>query len=168
MVKNIAFFILFFLIIFSGFFVVTSKNLFKAALFLALCLFGVSGIYILLDAEFLAATQILIYIGGVVILILLAIVLSEGITGEKEETYNDQRYLASFGVAIFFMLIVKIIGDFSFVFKYKPILPSQQNTQEIGTLLLLKYILPFEIVSVLLLIALIGAIVFVKRNLNKE
>ena len=168
MVKDISFYILFFWIIYTGFFTVTVKNLFKAGLYLALCLFGVAAIYILLDAEFLAATQVLIYIGGVVVLILVAIVLSESITGEKYKQYNEQRSVAALVVAVFFILIAKVIAQTSFIFKNSQINLTTENTQGIGRLLLENYLFAFEIISVLLLIAVIGAIVFVKRNLTNK
>jgi NADH-quinone oxidoreductase subunit J len=155
-----------FLILFSSYFVVRLKNIFSAALFLFLTLCAVAGVYILLDAEFLAAVQVLIYAGGVVLLIPFAIVLSEKITGKKLSETHTQKAPGLFIAVIFLGLFYSI--SFTFFSIFKLIGNPPQNTPTIGKLLLTKYLLSFEVASVLLLVAILGAVVFVKRTIGDK
>ena len=88
----------------SALMVVTLKNIFHCALFLILCLFSVAGIFVMLNAEFLAAAQVLIYVGAVAILMIFAIMLSENLASKKIKASNDNVILAFFLSLSFFLI----------------------------------------------------------------
>ena len=150
----------------SALMVVTLKNIFHSALFLVLTLFSVAGIYILLGAEFLAGVQVLIYVGAITILMIFAIMLTYQISNKNIRQVNEQKSYATIIVLLFFILslwtVIKTawpVSDGS--------LP-ERNTFEIGRQLLSTYVIPFEVVSVVLLVALIGAIIISRRDSLEE
>jgi len=150
----------------SALMVVTLKNIFHSALFLVITLFSVAGIYILLGAEFLAGVQVLIYVGAITILMIFAIMLTYQISNKSIRQVNEQKGYAIIVVLLFFILslwtVIKTawpVSDGS--------LP-ERNTFEIGKQLLSTYVIPFEVVSVVLLVALIGAIIISRRDNQEE
>lgn len=168
------FFILSFVIIASGIGTVIARNLLHAALFLALCCIGIAGIFILLNAEFLAAVQVLVYVGGIVTLIIFAIMLSESITGTKAVTHNKQS-ITALGVSILMGIVMIIIlfynRDGYFVGLERWALtaernpfPNVSNAQMIGRSLMSTYTLIFWIASIILMIAMIGALILSKAE----
>lgn len=152
----------------GAFLVVTSKNLMHACIFLLGSLFGVGGLYATLGADFLAATQLVVYAGGVVVLILFAVML----TGGVQEFFNKfgldkvpsmgsgKTYtIAGLSMIVISYVVMKILAP---VFKtYAPgELPAFTSTVEaIGVKLVTDHVLAFEISSILLLGALVGAAV---------
>jgi len=151
-----------FVSIFSALMVVSLRNIFHCALFLILTLFAVAGIYILLEAEFLAAVQILIYVGAVSILMIFAIMLTSQMATKKVSQNNENVTVAIFICAGFLMAS---LGSFGYtVWKLKDAALPENNTMTIGKLLMTDYVLPFEVVSVVLLAAMIGAIVLARRE----
>jgi NADH-quinone oxidoreductase subunit J len=174
---GIVFWILATVIFVSGFMVVTLKNIFHCALFLILCLFSVAGIFILLGAEFLAAAQVLIYVGAVAILMIFAIMLTSNLTSKKIRQSNE-NVLVSFFVCLLFgggvpwliWLTNKKLtmpteggGIVSLWGQTKGTLPVD-NISSLGKYLMTDFMLPFEVVSVLLLAAMIGAIVLARKE----
>ena len=156
------FYILAGMILGSAVMVVSLKNIFHCALFLVLTLFGVAGIYILLSAEFLAAVQVLIYVGAITILMIFAIMLTAKLYNAKIRQSNEQVLP---GIIIVAALLVATIFTLSrTAWKLSDQLATVQPTVGIGRLLMTKYVLPFEVVSVVLLTALIGAIVIARRD----
>lgn len=146
----------------SAFRVVTSKNVFHSALFLVLTLFSVAGIYLLLGAEFLAGVQVLIYVGAITILMIFAIMLTHQIYNPSIRQVNEQVLPASAVVLVFFVLSVVALIKTSW-----PAVDSempQDNIVHIGQLLMSDYVIPFEVVSVVLLVALIGSIVISRQE----
>jgi len=138
-------------------------NILYAGISLFGSFFGVAGLYVLLAADFLAATQVLIYVGGILILILFAIMLSKNIYKAKFAD-NKQKYLLPTilgGIALLFILklIFSTPWNLTLVDELPP--PTAIN---IGNLLLTDYLLPFELASVLLLAALIGAMVLARSK----
>src|SRR5579864_2913188 len=91
---NILFYAIGGVIVVSGFFTLTVRNLFHCALFLALTMFGVSGIFLYLNSEFLAAVQVLIYVGAVTVLVIFGIMLTRNVMDEKTRVMNKQVFLA--------------------------------------------------------------------------
>ncbi len=150
-----------FLILFSGFMMVTRSNLVHAALYLILVLFGVAVLFVLLNAGFLAVVQIIVYIGAIAILMIFAVMLTRGdVTGEAitmNSVFGWGMLLASlFGFALIIML-----GQWPAVTSLAPALPTDWNELvEIGVAFLSPqgFVIPFEVASVLLLAALIGAL----------
>jgi NADH:ubiquinone oxidoreductase subunit 6 (subunit J) len=156
------FYILAAIIVGSGVMVVGLKNIFHCALFLVLALFGVAGIYILLSAEFLAAVQVLIYVGAITILMIFAIMLTAKLYNAQIRQANEQIFLGVIIVATLLVATVAILGRTAW--KLSDAASDVQSTVGIGRMLLTKYVLPFEIVSVVLLAALIGAIVIARKE----
>jgi NADH-quinone oxidoreductase subunit J len=161
------FYIIAFFMIISAIAVATLKNIFHAAIFLVLTLFFVACMYILLSAEFIAAVQVLIYVGAISILMIFAVMLTAQLTNYKIKQSNEQSLPALLicvcfvAIVIFGIAVNNKLGGF-------PLAPSAEiqgsNTVAIGNLLMKDFLLPFEVVSVLLLAALIGAIVIAKRD----
>jgi len=168
MIETILFYCFAAMIIISAILTVTSKNIFHCALYLAAALFGVAAIYVMLEAYFLAAVQVLIYIGAVVVLTIFVINLTKGITG-KNMPMVTRRFipagLVSILTAVLIILALLKTGGFD---DSAPLTPNLNNSALIGNLMLKNYIIPFELVSVLLLAALIGAIVIVSRDKEEE
>lgn len=156
-----AFIILSLFIITFALLVVSLRNIFHCALSLAAALAGIAGLYILLYAEFLAAVQILIYAGGVVALILFAIVLSQQITGHYLPQVNQQKIPALLLCTALFLIFTRIIRTAPFP---APKAPPSNVLNQLGGSLLTRYLIPFEFASLVLLTAVIGAICFVKRE----
>jgi NADH-quinone oxidoreductase subunit J len=156
------FYILAAIIIGSAVMVVSVKNIFHSALFLVLCFFSVAGIYVLLSAEFLAAVQVLIYVGAITVLMIFAIMLTARLYSAKIKQSNEQVIP---GLIIVGALLASTIFTLSrTAWKLSSQVPETQSTVSIGNLLLTTYVLPFEVVSVVLLTALIGAIIIARKD----
>ena len=134
------------------------RNVFYGALLLIVCLLAVAGIYVLAFAEFVAVTQILIYAGGILVVIIFGVMLTTRISEKPlvvEHTYVLSGVLAAVGC---FCLLVSVLSRESFVSLTAYLSPPPVNgVQEVGVSLFSSYMLPFEIAGLLLLIALIGA-----------
>ena len=146
----------------SALFVVTVKNIFHSALFLVLTLFSIAGIYILLGAEFLAAVQVLIYVGAITILMIFAIMLTHQLYSKSLRQVNEQVIPATLVILVFFVLSILTLVKTTWPLSENP-MPAD-NIAEIGKLLLSDYVIPFEVVSIVLLVALIGAIVISRKD----
>jgi NADH-quinone oxidoreductase subunit J len=151
------------IILVSGFMVVSLKNMFHCAICLIICLSGVAGIYILLHAEFLAAVQVLIYVGAVSVLMMFAIMLTHDLASRKIVQTN-QNALIAFFVCVMFGLGAFILLHGTRIWKMSTTALPANNTFTIGKALMTDYMLPFEVVSVLMLAALIGAIVLAREE----
>ncbi len=147
--------------------VVTASNVIHAALYLVGTLMGAAGLYILLIAEFVAWVQVLVYVGAVVVLMLFGLMLTRAPIG-KGKFDNDQRPLAAlvalamFGVTSWIM--IRAFEGKTIDFSGK----SRALSSEIGEVIFSAYVLPFEVVSVLLLAALVGAIVIARRDTPEQ
>ena len=160
MVEPIAFWSLAVILVGSALAVVLSKNLFHAVLWLALALTGTAGIFLLLDAEFLAAVQLLLYAGGVITVVVFAIVVTERLVGERLS--QTSRHLAGGGIvaAALLWLIVRAIGARSLTMTRPAI--EGDVTRLVGESVLTKFVLPFELLGVLMLAAMLGAMYFAR------
>lgn len=160
--QNVAFGIIAAVIVIAAARVVTTRNIVHAALYLVLVLAGVGAQFILLAAEFIAITQVLIYVGAIVVLFLFGIMLTRAPLGPSMEVDNDQRIVAALvAVVLAALLGYALVDGFSDVE-----LPGEQvqRTAEVSDSIFSTYLVPFEIASVLLLAALIGAIVIARRD----
>jgi NADH-quinone oxidoreductase subunit J len=147
--------------------VVRTKNVVHAALFLVVVLAGAAAQYILLAAEFVAWVQVLIYIGAVVILFLFGIMLTRApMGGEGRKLDNDQRWgavvVALFVFGVLVAMLVDAFGGQEIQFGSE--LVAQGSTSNVGSDLFREFLVPFEVVSMLLLAALIGAVVLARRD----
>ena len=147
--------------------VVRTSNIVHAALYLVMVLAGAAALYILLVAEFVAWVQVLIYIGAVVILFLFGIMLTRApMGGEGRRLDNDQRWGAAV-VALFFLgvLVAMLVDAFGGQdIRFGEALVHQGSTANVGSDLFRQFLVPFEIVSMLLLAALIGAVVLARKD----
>jgi NADH-quinone oxidoreductase subunit J len=160
--ENIAFSLIAAVMIFSAIRVVTTKNIVHAALYLVLVLAGVAAQYILLAAEFVAVTQVLVYIGAIVVLFLFGIMLTRAPTGPLDDSNNEQRVV---GAAIAALLLGVMGYTLWKAYRGGQFGEMQvQRTSDVATSIFSTYLIPFEVISVVLLAALIGAIVLARRD----
>jgi NADH-quinone oxidoreductase subunit J len=142
--------------------VVTSKNLFHSALFLILSFVGVAGLYVLLEAGFLAAVQILIYVGAISILIIFAIMLTRRLMAKDLVQRNAQ-----WGISGLVALLLFVVLGFVLLRVDWPVVEaaiSRESISILGQELMSTYALPFEVASVLLLVALVGSIIIARER----
>jgi len=142
--------------------VVLTRNLFHSVLYLALMLTATSGLFLSLDAEFLAAVQLLLYAGGVVTIAVFAIVVTERLVGQRITQVSRQIFT---GFVISGALMVALLV----VFRRAPLTVPRPPvtgdlTRAIGESLLTTYVLPFELLGVLLLAGLLGALYFARPD----
>src|SRR6185295_5122759 len=152
--------------------VVTTKDTVHSVLFLVLDFLFVAALYVLLNAPFLAVIQVLVYAGGIVVLYLFVVMLVN--LKRPPEAYEDphRRQRLGYILSAAALLEVGVIAVYGYA-RPAPVLaqtaataiPVTGNTQEVGWLLYTQYLIPFEIASMLLLVAMIGAIVLAKREL---
>ena len=142
--------------------VVTTSNVVHAALSLVIVFAGIAGQMILLGAEFTASVQVLVYIGAIVVLFLFGIMLTRARIGPDEHAPRSQRVVAG----LVALLLAVILGGVLWDAFEDTRLPTEtvQRTGEVSDAIFSTYLLPFEVVSVLLLAALIGAIVVARRD----
>lgn len=159
---NIVFWFFVIITIAAALMVVLSKNLVYAAIALLVTLLGVAAMYIFLWADFMAGTQVMIYIGGILILLLFGIMLTNKITTVRISHTNVQRGVGALIVIVIFVGLVWMINITPWL-KIDSQEP-QQTVHDIGTLLMTDFLLPFEVASVLLLGALIGAAVLARKE----
>ncbi len=160
---DIVFYLFAFITVFSAFIVVFSRNIVYSAFALLFTFFGVAGLYVLLQADFLAVTQVLIYVGGILVLLLFGVMLTNKIVSVDIKTGSIHTVPA--------MLVVALVaGSMSGLFysNWKDVAVTSPatttTTPALGELLLTTYLLPFEIASVVLLVALIGAAMISRRE----
>ena len=146
--------------------VVLSSRLTYAAFSLLLTFFGVAGLYVFLGADFIAATQVLIYVGGILILLLFGIMLTQRISDVRILASRVQFVPSVIVVGCVFVLLLSVI--FGTQWKITDTAPAEYTTETIGKLLMTKYLIPFEAVAVLLLVALIGASTLARSESDSE
>lgn len=146
----------------SAFLVVTSKNIVHAAFFLLFTFFGVAGVYVLLGADFIAVVQILVYVGGILILLLFGVMLTNKITNVEIKTGTINIIPAIIGVGIFSAFVVTTMLRTEW--KSNPGEIPVTTVYSLGRILLTEYVLFFELLGILLLIALIGAAMIARRG----
>lgn len=164
--QSIGFFVFSVFTIGGGLGVVTSRNLIHGALFLILSLFGAAGLFVLLSAEFLAAVQVLVYIGAIAILIIFAVMLTRSMT-RLSEVFNRQWWLSAVvAVGLFVLILVGVILPVFGGMDTASVAPDVATTVDLGVALVdgNQYVLPFEVASILLTAAMIGAIVIARDN----
>ena len=145
----------------SGALVVSSRNVVHAALFLVATLGAIAALFLLLGAEFVGWTQILIYVGAIVVLLLFGIMLTRAPMG-RMALDNQKRLSAGIVAAATFGVLTWLIWD-AFGDEEIP-LKQVVRTKELGASLFDRFVLPFEVISVLLLAALVGAIVLARKD----
>ena len=159
---TIFFFIFAILAIAAAWGVVTSKNIMHSALYLALSFAGVAALYILMNADYLAAVQLLVYTGGIAIMVVFAVMLT--LRGDVSESNPENRVWGWGAVVATFMFIM--IATVILTNADWRILPTAWDNvgsaADISLLLLTKFMIPFEAAAVLLTVALVGAVILAK------
>jgi len=140
--------------------VVLTKNLFHSVLYLALSLTAMAGVFLALDAEFLAAVQLLLYAGGVVTIVVFAIVVTERLVGERI-TQTSRSLLVGFLLAGALLIGLLRFLSGAILPVDRPVI-AVDVTRAIGQVLLTEFVLPFELLAVLLLVGLLGALYFAR------
>ena len=145
--------------------VVFHSRIIYSAFALLFTFFGVAALYVYLSADFLAAAQVLIYVGGILTLIIFGVFLTAKITTLDIPDQTHQRYVALIplillGIGIFLVIVRTHWGEV--------LLNTRPTTEELGELLLTKYLVPFELASILLLAALVGAMRLARFYRSRE
>jgi len=154
------------LILLSGVFVITCKNAVHSALALIFGLLAQAGLYLMLYAPFVAGVQIILYAGGIMVLFLFVIMLVNLERSRREEQFNKQWLVGLLAAVALGVLFVVVYVKGKNLFPYRIAQPIEtSNTQEIGVMLYGKYMFAFEIASLLLLVAIIGAVVMAKKRI---
>jgi NADH:ubiquinone oxidoreductase subunit 6 (subunit J) len=140
--------------------VVLTKNLFHSVLYLALSLTATAGVFLALDAEFLAAVQLLLYAGGVITIVVFAIVVTERLVGDRI-TQTSRSILTGVVLAGALLLgLLRFLRGVDLPVE-RPVI-GVDVTRAIGQVLLTEFVLPFELLAVLLLVGLLGALYFAR------
>lgn len=145
--------------------VVTSGNVVHAALYLVGTLLGAATLYVLLFAEFVAWAQVLVYVGAIIVLMLFGLMLTRAPIG-KGNFDNDQRLIAALCAAAVFGVTSFVMIDAFDGEEISLSATAGTKTETVGDVIFSAYVLPFEVVSVLLLAALVGAVVIARRDVD--
>lgn len=167
MANQITFYFFATLLVVAAALVVTVRNAVHSAIFLITALLATAGIFLQLRAEFLFAVQIILYVGGIMVLFVFVIMLVDLDVAMRQLQFNRQKWVAlliTLAVAAQLGLAIWQGGE---AFRLPPggVGGMEPNTERVGEILFQKYMLPFEIASILLLVALIGAVVMAKKKI---
>jgi len=143
--------------------VVFSRNLLYSAFALLFTLSGVAALYGMLGADFLAVTQVLVYVGGILVLILFGVMFTQRVYDLKAEAMSFKRVRAALIGIVTFVILVAVGRTVPWQVEERALEPTSAG---LGDLLLSRYLLPFEVVSVLLLVVLIGAVLVGKKEVE--
>jgi NADH-quinone oxidoreductase subunit J len=154
------------LAVLGGVLVITRKNAVHSALALILTLLALAGLYLMLYAPFVAGVQIILYAGGIMVLFLFVIMLVNLEHSEKEDQFNHQWVAGVLAAAALGGLFLATYVKGQTLFPQRVLQsPEQTNTQRVAVLLYGNYMFSFEIASLLLLVAIIGAVVMAKKRI---
>ncbi len=156
------------ILLFSGFRVITTRNPVHASLFLVLAFFSASGIWLTLEAEFLAISLVLVYVGAVMVLFLFVVMMLDINLDRLREGFWSYLPLAAFVAIMMVIEMSLVVGSRTFGLSIVPApLPhpaGYSNTRELGRLLYTDYVYPFELAAVVLLVAIVAAIALTMRR----
>jgi len=162
------FYILGFGAVLSALFMVTNKKPVTAAMSLISTMFCLAGLYVLLEAHLIAALQIIVYAGAIMVLFLFVIMLLN--VQEKEGRLSEKtivlQFLAVVVVGLVFITMVSLVKTDGSLFAHGDVAAQFGTTKAVGMMLFTEYLLPFEIASVLLLAAIVGAVILAKRRID--
>ncbi|WP_326634999.1 NADH-quinone oxidoreductase subunit J [Streptosporangium sp. NBC_01755] len=149
----------------SALLTVTTRQLVHAALWLVVCFGALAGCYLVLTAEFVAWVQVLIYVGAIVVLLLFGIMLTRAPIGRSADLDSPNRPVAVIVAIATAAVLVTVVVD-GFRMAYVPLEPGGGSAGELGSSIFRNWVLPFEVLSILLLAALIGAIVLSRTDIR--
>ena len=163
-----ALFWFFFLItIGSAIFVVTVRNLVHAAFWLMITLFCVAALYVFLKADFLAATQVVVYVGGILVLVLFGVMMTSGKLDMNLRMERGQLVLGGIVSAGIFAILLLVANQTEWKISQTPFDSGEGTTRLIGEAIMGDFLLPFEAASIILLIALIGAVLITRKEIKE-
>jgi NADH-quinone oxidoreductase subunit J len=170
LIDTVLFYIFALLVLGGGILTITRRNAVHSAVSLIVSLLGVAGLYLLQQAEFLFAVQIVLYVGGIMVLFLFVIMLVNLDQAAKERQFNRQWLVALAAVAAVAaelgVFLYRGKDAFHFAEGAAPMLaPGMGNTEVLADSLFSEYLLPFEIASILLLVAVVGSVVMAKKRI---
>jgi NADH-quinone oxidoreductase subunit J len=177
---QVLFYVMSFITLASAVFVASTRNLVRSIFMFFITLFALAGLYVLALADFVAITQIVIYVGGILVLILFAFMLSgkenlNYIAGRQNKFISVNKIGGLFLAVLFLIVLINVIikadaNNLSWIKKSveqkNDIQPSAATTENIGVNLMTRYLLPFEAVSILLMVALVGAAHLARKEDN--
>jgi len=186
MISTLVFWFIALMTVGSAVLVVTAKNILHAGFALCLTFLGVAGLYVFLHADFVAAVQLIVYVGGILVLIMFAIMFSSNVVEDTAEGGRSKLAMLAGGTGAFaifaaiVMMVNKLLISPENRTLLKPLALANQHAGDayvatvsvaagqtgLGHMLMGPYLLPFEFASILLLAALIGAVVIVRKELN--
>lgn len=166
--KPLVFYVFALLTIGSAVIVVTVRNIVHAAFSLMVTLFSIAGLYVFLQADFLAATQVIVYVGGILVLILFGVMMTSGRLDMKLKMERGQLFWGGLVTILIFALLVGVIRRTPWNVQ-EELGTVEGTTSQIGKAILQKeFLLPFEVASVILLIALIGAVLISRKEVRED
>src|SRR3990172_3364226 len=165
--ESLFFYLLAGMILGSAILTITRRNAVHSAIWLVFTLMGVAGLYLHLQAEFLAAVQVLLYVGGIMVLFLFVIMLVNLDEAAKQRQFNRQWSIALIAALVMLAELGYFVvrGGDSFQFGQATGGSLAPNTELIALALYRDYMLPFEIASLLLLVAILGAVIMAKKQI---
>jgi len=140
---------------------VMNKNIFHSALFMLVTFLGVAGIYVMLYADFMAAVQVLVYGGAIAIFIVFGIMLT--VRGNMKQTNLFSKNAALAAIVALALIVINAIMVVTAKWPVSTALPPEETVGTVAELMLTKYVVPFEVAAILLLVALIGAVIIAKE-----
>ena len=162
-IYDIVFYLFAVITLVSAFVVVTARNIIYSAFSLLFTFFGVAGLYVLLGADFIAVVQLMVYVGGILVLILFGVMLTNKITSIQIKTGTLQIIPAILGAGLMAGVLIKIFTGTNWHSQLSPY-PQKTTAYALGQLLITDYVLIFELLGILLLIALIGAATIARKE----
>ncbi len=171
LIDTISFYIFAAMVLGGGLLTITRRNAVHSAIALIVSLLGVAGLYLLQKAEFLFAVQIVLYVGGIMVLFLFVIMLVNLDLAAKERQFNRHWLVGLIAVAAagieigYFIFRGKAAFRIAEVGGAQPVASGMGNTEVLADTLFSQYLLPFELVSVLLLVAVVGSVVMAKKRI---
>ena len=170
LIDTVMFYIFAVMVLGGGILTITRRNAVHSAISLIVSLLGVAGLYLLQKAEFLFAVQIVLYVGGIMVLFLFVIMLVNLDQAAKERQFNQQWMVALIAVALVGAQVGYFVWKGKDAFKIADAAPPAAsaalgNTEMIANTLFTEYLLPFEIASLLLLVAVVGSVVMAKKRI---
>jgi NADH-quinone oxidoreductase subunit J len=160
--QNVVFLAIALVMVGAAVMVVVSQNVVHAALMLVLALAGSAAIFLMLGAEFVAWTVVLVYIGAVVVLFLFGIMITRAPTGRDPTDLDHKRRWPAALVAL--VVFATIVTATTLAFEDEPVTGELVGADSLGDVLFSRYVIPFEVVSFVLLAALVGGIVLARRD----
>jgi len=169
MIDTVFFYVFALLAVAGGILTITRRSAVHSAMWLIVSLVGVAGLYLLQQAEFLFAVQIVLYIGGIMVLFLFVIMLVNLDQAARQRQFNKQWWLALAVVAAVAAEVAYFLRKGADALRLAqpppPAAMSAGNTERLADALFSEYLLPFEVASILLLVAIVGSVVMAKKRI---